>query len=99
MQHIEMIQLRTRESNLDRLIVVVSSAVQLTGIPRQPACKLRFFKNALIDGDFMLHLIWEEKLEGSAGSTLGQYLSGALSDYGLVNHTIWSRIPQAQHNL
>jgi hypothetical protein len=51
------------------------------------AKEVRIFSNAI--GDIALHIAWESKEVNSEGSFIGLQLAAALSEYGLINHTIW----------
>lgn len=50
------------------------------------------FSRVSFDGDFSLHLIHESPAVAECGSTLGLQLAAALSEFGLVNHSIWQEI-------
>ena len=49
--------------------------------------KLTVFCNARYETDISIHLQW--KSDHAAGSILGREMSSALSDFGLINHTLW----------
>ncbi len=57
--------------------------------PDVPSAKeVRLFSNAV--GDLAIHLSWKSDRTPGDGSSLGLRLAAALSEYGLINHTMWT---------
>ena len=53
----------------------------------EPALRLKVFCNAKYVTDIGIHLRW--KLDPGPSSVLGNQLSSALGDFGLISHTLW----------
>lgn len=49
--------------------------------------KLTLFCSAKYPTDISIHLEW--KSDSGSGSILGREMTSALSDFGLINHTVW----------
>ena len=72
-----------------------SRALQLCGQIHQTMTtdrpeQVMVFCSALYDTDFSIHLRWGADPGPGGKSALGLEMSSALSDFGLVNHTIWT---------
>ena len=50
------------------------------------------FSRVLFDGDFSIHLLHDSTVVAEDGSPLGLQLAASLSEFGLVNHSIWLEI-------
>lgn len=51
------------------------------------AKEMRVFSNVL--NDIAIHISWESDRASLNGSSVALRLAAALSEYGLINHTIW----------
>ena len=51
------------------------------------AGEVRVFSNEV--GDIAVHISWESRPTLREGSSLGLRLAAALSEHGLINHTLW----------
>jgi hypothetical protein len=49
--------------------------------------KLTLFCSAKYPTDISIHLKW--KSDSGSGSILGREMASALSEFGLINHTVW----------
>jgi hypothetical protein len=49
--------------------------------------EIRVFSNET--GDLAIHILWQSDRMPREGSSIGLRLAAALSEHGLVNHTIW----------
>lgn len=52
------------------------------------AAEVRVFTNTV--GDIAVHISWQSDRTVPEGSTVAIQLAAALSEYGLINHTIWT---------
>lgn len=52
------------------------------------AGEVRVFSNAV--GDMAVHISWRSARSAPDGSRIAIQLAAALSEYGLINHTIWT---------
>jgi hypothetical protein len=85
---IEVISLRTAskhgvelEAKLQSIIDEIKSA--------QTVKSVRVYSRVKLDTDYCIHLHHDSDEARTEGSTLGVYLTEALKDFGLVNHSIW----------
>lgn len=52
------------------------------------AKEVRIFTNAV--GEIAIHISWKSDRTAPEGSSVALHLAAALSEYGLINHTIWT---------
>jgi hypothetical protein len=52
------------------------------------AREVKIFTNAV--SDIAIHISWESDRTSQKGSIVALRLAAALSEYGLINHTIWT---------
>ena len=50
---------------------------------------IRMYRNATLDTDLSVHLLFASPRPEAAPSILGQRLASALKAFGLVNHSMW----------
>jgi hypothetical protein len=50
---------------------------------------VRVYGHGSVESDVSLHLHWESDRPEGSGSALGRQLSGALEEFGLVDHSVW----------
>jgi len=55
--------------------------------------KMAIFRQHDLNSDISIHLTHEAELK-LEGSTLGLRLVSALSEHGIVNHTVWQKIEE-----
>jgi hypothetical protein len=54
----------------------------------ESAGEVQVFSNTV--GDIAVHISWQSDRTAPEGSTVAIQLAAALSEYGLINHTIWT---------
>ena len=88
MKWIEVIQLRSVDSNRERL---QSKLQKLMNEPGNETKKMaiKSYSRAMIDTDFSINISHDSKKVENGGSRLGLHLVAALKEFGLVNHSIW----------
>ena len=85
---VEIIELRSvggnltlLKSQLQSLIKEVNKGAELQAI--------KIYKHAVLENDFNIHLFHDSKNVDVYGSPLGLQQVSGLTEFGLVNHTIW----------
>ena len=58
---------------------------------------MRFFKNTLLNTDFLIVVICETDMIDLCGSRIGQQVCELLRSFGLVNHTVWTELEGEDH--
>jgi len=56
------------------------------------ANSIQIFVKANLDTDFVILLHNDSNTIRKGGSSIGQRLTSALRDYGMINHTVWNEI-------
>jgi hypothetical protein len=53
---------------------------------------MKLYKKANLNSDYLIIIMNTHNIYGNRGSELGQRIKAALSDFGLINHSIWNGI-------
>ncbi len=88
MKWIEIITLRSHARVDTRLLDELLRQVvksKTSGDPKE----IRIYQNLIVETDLSIHIYWEAKARPQRESPLGQQLSYALKDLGLLNHSVW----------
>lgn len=88
MKWIEVIQLRSVDSNRERLESKLQRLIDQVEKGRKKQV-IMTYSRVLIDTDFSIHIFHDSKKVEKGGSRLGLRLVTALKEFGLVNHSIW----------
>ncbi len=51
--------------------------------------EIRGFQHSIVETDLSIHIYWESESGGQDKSPIGLRISSALSDLGLLNHSVW----------
>jgi hypothetical protein len=85
MNILETLHLRLAGDDVDDLVELVR---RVTG-PRGTSPALKIFRHSRVQGDFLIHLYWEEPAQTDQPSELGLRLASVLRAHGLVEHSVW----------
>jgi len=88
MKWIEVIELRSVDSNRERLESKLQRLIDEVDKGRKKQ-RIMAYSRVLIDTDFSIHLFHDSKKVENSGSPLGLRVASALKDFGLVNHSVW----------
>jgi hypothetical protein len=70
--------------------------LQIASERSQGLCaELTFYRSALHATDLSMHIHWPADTEGPLKSNFGVQVARMLSDFGIINHTLW--LPQRQN--
>ena len=88
MKWIEIITLRSlvkaNRQLVDELLHQVSQQKE-----SMPAASIRVYHHPTVETDSSIHILWETEAQHPSKSPLGQQLSYALKELGLVSYSIW----------
>jgi hypothetical protein len=51
--------------------------------------EMRIYRHATWETDYTFHLYWESEKPEKNGTALGLRLSRTLSEFGLIDHSVW----------
>jgi hypothetical protein len=88
MKWIEVIQLRSVDSNRERLQSILQRLIDEVDKGRKKQA-IMAYSRVLVDTDFSINISHNSKKVENGGSRLGLRLVAALKEFGLVNHSIW----------
>lgn len=88
MKWIEMIQLRSADSNREILKSKLQRLIDEADSKRKGRV-IMAFSRVSIDTDFSIHIFHDAEDVENGGSSLGLRLASALKEFGLVHHSIW----------
>jgi hypothetical protein len=87
MRWLEVIKLRTA-GNGEELLDELFRQIDKAGQDRGPV-EIKTYRHAALETDLSLHLHWESRQPEQNGSILGLRLAQALTEFGLVDYSIW----------
>ena len=88
MKWIEVIQLRSVDSNRERLESKLHKLMNEADMETEKKA-IKSYSRAMIYTDFSIHIFHDSKKVEKGGSRLGIRLVTALKEFGLANHSIW----------
>ena len=92
MKWVEVITLRSLAKGNPELVDQLLRQVVKSKGPGHPA-EIRIYHHSTVETDLSIHIYWETKPQHHPESPLGQQLSYALKDLGLLNHSVWIEAP------
>jgi hypothetical protein len=88
MQWMEVVKLRIAEKNPESVEKEVVKLIKELG--NNGSMKdIKLYRNALVDNDLSVHLLWETDNAEPQGSATGLCLVHVLKEYGLISHSVW----------
>jgi len=92
MKWVEIISLRSA-TNIDtqfvnELLKGISESDSATDTPEH-LVEIRAYHHPIVETDLSIHIYWESEPGSQDKSPLGLRFSSALSDLGLLNHSVW----------
>lgn len=88
MKWIEIINLRSAGTPRESIEQKLPRSVSEVKLGKNLAA-IRVYRNATLETDLSVHLLFESPRSETRPSALGQQLGSLLKEFGLVNHTIW----------
>ena len=88
MKWLEIIELRTTESNREMLETLLMELVEDVDRATEEQA-IATYSRVMPYADFGIHLFHDTPDVEHAGSQLGLHISSALKAYGMVNHSTW----------
>jgi hypothetical protein len=88
MKFIEIITLRSLAKGNKQLVDKLLHQVFNERQSGRPA-SIRLYHHPIVETDLSIHIHWETETQHPGESALGQKLSYALKDLGLLNHSLW----------
>ncbi len=89
MEWIELIHIRA-SSGSDRDAALAAFGQISLSDWNENARRIQLFRNCAIDSDLKVLITWQGPVCPNAKSPLGLRLAAAFSEYGQINHSVWS---------
>lgn len=88
MKTLEVLHLRLAGEERSTLVDLIQRSVETD----EPAIDVRIFGHATLACDLVVHLHREATARATHASDLGVRLAALLRNYGMVEHSVWSRL-------
>lgn len=88
---IEIIEIRLAD-NLNQKLEAEIEQVINDLVKDESGNTMRLYKKLNLNSDYMIIILHNKVKANQKGSELGQRLKAAISDYGLINHSLWNEV-------
>jgi len=94
---IEIIEIRLVQNLNERLETEIEQVINEV-MKVESGNTMKLYKKLNLNSDYLIIIMSTNSTSGNRGSELGQRIKAALSEYGLINHSLWNEVQQENKN-